>query len=69
MILQNKNTLRRLEIESPVIFDTASNMIVFPETYFQNIGESFGYSFGCKYVIYGNIDDLTYRLACLEEDK
>lgn len=44
-------------------------MIVFPETYFQNIGESFGYSFGCKYIIYGNIDDLTYRLACLEEDK
>ena len=64
------NTLNEIKSEKTFqfIFDTASNSIVLPEEYFNDIKNNLAI-FGCKYVTSGNIGALTYNLACEDETK
>ena len=64
------NTLNEIKSEKTfqVIFDISSNVIVLPEIYFNDIKDKLN-TFECKYVTYGDIDSLTYALACTNEEK
>jgi len=64
------NTLNEIKSEKTfqVIFDTSSNVIVLPVLFFNDIKDKLNY-FECKYITYGDLDSLTYTLACTNEEK
>ena len=51
-----------------VIFDTASNVIVLPLKYFQDINKNLSL-YECKYVTFGEFENPIYKLACTNKEK
>ena len=65
--LNNSKTEIKSDKIFEAIFDTASNVIVLPIQYFIDIRNDLQ-SYECQYVIYGDLSDTTYRIACMKEE-
>ena len=66
--LNNSDKEVKLELKFEAIFDLAANVIVLPAQYFAKIKNNLT-DYNCRFVIYGDSNDQTFKLACIDKDK